>query len=73
MKQNNATGQHLDEINMKACASFCHKEYLLGNAQNNVEKLATSMQVLLLTTLHGEKHSINLYSKPDHNMKRQHL
>ena len=73
MKQNNAVGLHLDEINMQACASFFDKVHFLGNAQNNAEKLANSMQVFLLTTLHGKKHRINLCSKPAHNMKSQYL
>ena len=45
---------HLDEINIQTVMSFTNKAYTLGASENNDEEITNSMQVFLLTTLHGK-------------------
>ena len=63
----------MNEINIQTMMSFTNKAYTFGSSVNNNEEMANSMQVFLLTTLHGKKHRINLCSKPMHNMKSKYL
>lgn len=73
IKKNDAVSLHLNKINVQLGVLFSDKILLLGNAQNNAKKLANSMKVFLLSTLHGKKLSLNLYSKPVLNMKSKYL
>ena len=69
IKNNNVVASHLDEINI--ATMLLHKNKALGMSTNNAEELANSIQVFLLTALHGKKHRINLCSKPLCNMKSE--
>jgi hypothetical protein len=64
---------HLDEINIQSRHIFRNKTSMFGPSHNDPEKLAKSMQVFLLSTLTGEKISINLCSKPVCNMNAEYL
>ena len=64
---------HLDEINIQPRHLFRSKTCAFGPSHNDPEHLAKNMQVFLLSTLTGEKTSINLCSKAVCNMKAEWL
>ena len=54
MNKYNVVSLHLDETNMQSGVSCSNKTHLLGNTQNDMEKLGNSIQTFLLNTLLGK-------------------
>ena len=73
IKNNNAVASRLDNINIATMLSHTNEAYALRTSTNNAEEMTNSIQVFVLTTLHGKKHRINLCSKPVCNMKSEYL
>ena len=61
---------HIDEINIQSRHLF-RNQSTHGPSTNDPEKLANSMLVFLMSKLTGSKKSINLCTKPVHNLKAE--
>ena len=64
VNQSNVVVLHLDKINIQLRHLFLSKSSMFETLRNDPGNLAKSMQVFFLSTLTGEKTSVNLCSKP---------